>query len=336
MSTVISKCKSDYEVVSEMYLAALKSKNQPNKKDSFIFEKIDSDGNIDAFKQGEKASDCYLLSSLISLRNNPVTAKILKENIKKNNDDSITITFPGAIAIKNNNRNNDNFINFVTGEYTITLKEFNEAKNSGKYSYGDDDVLLYELAFEKYRKEVYESNSVNNLPNKGNRSGVYTGDNSDSLLDYGISIDAIFVLTAKQGKRLNVKGNENSKISRYDLCQVNTQLNEEDVKNISNYLDLLSKKPLDYISTASFNIDGSMHSVSIKTVTDRDVILIDPYDSEKEIIMPREQFIEKVRNIGLVNLRKGDENESNSFMKRIVKSILKFNNKFWDFILNLF
>ena len=131
MSTVVSKHKSDYEVVSEMYLAALKSKNQSNKNTAFIFEKIDSDGNIDAFKQGKRASDCYLLSSLISLRNNPETAKILKENIKKNNDGSITITFPGAKAIKNNNRNKDNFINFVTGEYTITLKEFNEARNCG-------------------------------------------------------------------------------------------------------------------------------------------------------------------------------------------------------------
>ena len=297
-----------------------------------VFAKINSNGEIDAFKQGNKAGDCYLLSSLISLRNNPDTAKILKNNIKENNDGSFTITFPGAKIVKDNNKEN-NIQSYITGIYKITPEEFYEARQSGRYSSGDDDVLLYELAFEKYRKEVKETDLVNNLPTNGNRSGIYTGKNSENILDFGISTDAIFVLTGMQGERLHVKGNENAKISRWELCQTDTELKEKDIDNINEYLEKLRKNPQDYISTASFNVDGVRHSISIKCVTDKDVVLVDTYNSEREITMDKNEFVNKVRNIEIIDIRK---NNQDSLLKRCFNQIVNFLNIIGEFFSNLF
>lgn len=301
-----------------------------------VLPPINSDGKIGAFKQGIRAADCYLLSSLISLRNNTRTAKILKKNIKKNSDGSFTITLPGAQIIKKNNKE-DNIKSYITGEYTITPQEFYRARQSVSYSSGDDDVLLYELAFEKYRDEVEKTDLENNLPVKGNQSGIYTGRDSLRILDGGISTDAIFVLTGKRGERLCIKGNENSSISCWELQRVTTELTFKDIDNINKYLDKLQEKPQEYVATASFNIkEGGSHSVSIKSVTDKSVILVDPYNSEKEIVITKEEFIKKVRSIDLVNINNNSTNEDESLFGKILSPIIDVIKKFGQFISSLF
>lgn len=114
----------------------------------------EANGKIDAeFHQGQ-IGDCALLSSFFSISQTEEGAELIEEALHINKDangniTSYDVTFGG------------------NGEtYTITQQELNDAKsyniiadreknvahmdkNSRLYSYGDDDMTIFELAFEK-------------------------------------------------------------------------------------------------------------------------------------------------------------------------------------------
>ena len=162
-------------------------------------------GRIDSFEQGEKG-DCFLLAALVSISNNEKAAEILKKNIKKNPDGSVTVTFPGIKIYNQNNK----FGQKVPESYTITTEEFARARNRGKHSTGDDDVLVYELAFAKYRKFVlrHEENQ-NILDTLAPTSGSYTGGaDIRHPLEGGCGSDAMFLLTGYNGKCHLIRDNE--------------------------------------------------------------------------------------------------------------------------------
>ena len=166
-----------------------------NRTQSQILE-IKANGRIDAFEQGDQG-DCYLLAALTSISANKKASEILKKNIKKNQDGSVTITFPGAKIFNKNSSIQDYKL---PESYTITKEEFAIARASEKYSTGDDDVLLYELAFEKYRKYVNNfENPLTMIMSFMPQSGTYTGDTKDAPLDGGCGNDVIFMLTGYTG-----------------------------------------------------------------------------------------------------------------------------------------
>jgi len=161
-------------------------------------------GRIDSFEQGEKG-DCFLLAALVSISNNKKAAEILKNNIKKNPDGSVTVTFPGIKIYNQNNK----FGQRVPESYTITKEEFARARNKGKHSTGDDDVLVYELAFAKYRKFIIQHSDEENIlnlliPTSGSYSG---GADLRHPLEGGTGSDAIFLLTGYNGKCHIIRNN---------------------------------------------------------------------------------------------------------------------------------
>ena len=93
-----------------------------------------------------KTGDCWLLSGIMSLSYTEDGAKLIEDAITKNDDGSYSVYFQGADKT-----------------YTVTEDELKDAnKNSllsklglekSKYSKGDDDMLLIELATEKLINE---------------------------------------------------------------------------------------------------------------------------------------------------------------------------------------
>ena len=95
------------------------------------------DSNIDYFKQGE-LGDCAYLACLISGSDKIITDEV----ISKNDDGSYSVTFKG-----------------VNQSYNVSQQELFDARKNGKYSHGDNTVLLLEVAAQKALQEL-EANGL--------------------------------------------------------------------------------------------------------------------------------------------------------------------------------
>ena len=98
---------------------------------------ININGKIEPSKQGELA-DCYFLAQINALAGTDFGKTAIKNSITDNDDGSYTVSLKGADK-----------------SYKISKQEILYAKTLTQdgynvYSKGDDDVLLLELAFEKY------------------------------------------------------------------------------------------------------------------------------------------------------------------------------------------
>lgn len=160
------------------------------------------DGEVGSSSQG-KRGDCYFLASINSIRNTADGQAILKKNIRENADGSITVTLPGAVAIRNQYLKDGKANGCeVTGVYHITQEAIQKAiANAGKsYSKGDLEVIALEIAMENYRAEMVATKR--NLGISGNES--YTAEWATNHLDdrdylsSGNSYDATFILTGQK------------------------------------------------------------------------------------------------------------------------------------------
>ena len=133
----------------------------------YIAYMVNVDGNIDDFYQGG-TGDCWLLCALKSLSATPEGRQLIKSQIRWADDySSVTVYFAGA----------DKYI-------TISAEEIIEAKQEGRLSSGDEDVLVIELAMEKIYGDINGDNestfwdyfigekSIDTGKPKGNRSGI--------------------------------------------------------------------------------------------------------------------------------------------------------------------
>ena len=121
------------------------------------------------------------MASLESLSNNPKGRKIIKNSITDNKDGTYSVNFKG--------------INKV---YTFTKKEIQEKRESEIYSRGDDDVLLLEMAFEKFRTEANAGKLV--LPNNAPDNITNCCENQLFELDGGNFSQVIYLLTGNNLK----------------------------------------------------------------------------------------------------------------------------------------
>ena len=100
---------------------------------------LDIDGEIDDFGQGS-TGDCWLLGGLKAFCSSEQGRQYIKDAIKDNGDGTYTVTFQPYEYC-------GNVIEGWSG--IITYEDIVEARESRKYSHGDADVLLIELAMEK-------------------------------------------------------------------------------------------------------------------------------------------------------------------------------------------
>lgn len=141
-------------------------------------------GKIDtAYQIG--MGDCYLLAAINALAESETGRARLEDNIVINQGPptTYTIKFPGAAQARELlTTGGDNFMDlplaaggtidhlpadkvYIQGEYTITQEEYEAAcKKAGKsYSAGCKDVLLLEVAYERYRQDAEKTIAANGL-----------------------------------------------------------------------------------------------------------------------------------------------------------------------------
>ena len=253
-----------------------------NKKDSISVWTQNKDtttiplvnGKIDEFKQGDK-NDCWLLASIKAISEHPDGAKIIKDAIKQNPNGDVIVELKG-----------------VGISYPITKEEILAAKTTGKYATGDDDVLAIELAFEKYRIHIVDSGKATGKnPFSPNYMQYYYPSNP---LESGFSKNAIEILTGKKAKRIA------------PLVDKNLILNDTKIEFKKYGEEVLKPYILDknnVVVAALQTKEDSAHAYYVKGMIDDKVVLIDPYNSSKEVVMPKDEFFSKVKDFTYTNLK---------------------------------
>ena len=178
-------------------------------------------GKISNTKSGDEGS--WISSGLKSLSSSQQGKELIRNSIIKNEDDSITVKFNG-----------------IDKEYTITPKELKKASRSyvaykdengkvtefkKKFSKGDGDVLAFELAYEKYCKEVITGQTQ--LDKNLYKTISTISDNGDVLYSNGSVNKLYYLLSGKQGNNFDIENSKNDNIDNiYSKLSINKFLKE--------------------------------------------------------------------------------------------------------------
>lgn len=287
-------------------------------------QNIISDGIIGDFKQSSVTGDCYLLAALKSLSLTTEGSRILKDNIKKNINGSYEVSFPGAIMVKHDYKREGKQC-FITGKYTITAAEIDKARKSIKYSRGDIDVLIYELAFEKYRKEVIKTNEANNQTSQYGEAGQFVGNDSTNLLNGGVCNDANFILTGKKTKVYSISPDNVESVSSDSIKSLSSIESNISQKNVNKLLDDFAKNPTRYSICFSLKLDNGTgkhgyHGLSLTKVEGGRIHFVNPWDTKEQFSMSRQDFFRTAFRIEIVDMK------SSYSMSNVPQSLLNIVN----------
>ncbi len=299
--------------------------------------------------------DCYLLSAINSLSQAKDGQDILKQNLKIDTDSktgkkTYTISFPGAKELKqkllsgtaaNGLQALPNDKVYIQDSYTITDDELKEAakKAGSKYSVGDKDVLLIEVAYEKFRKDVYKTRTENRISNKIIAPGFGTFDNKylqkGDFLSGGLPSDATYLMTGKNSQIYYNRNYEDLPTLYIDSdYQMHLTDNEGNIIDNSTsatgvmdsgmraILDNLEKDSIDgkldnFAASASFKVSsqevngqviaGGGHALTITKVDKNNVYLANPWYPEQEIVMSKQDFAKSCYTLDSTPLNKEGE-----------------------------
>lgn len=238
--------------------------------------------NIESTFQSNKQGDCWLLSDINALNTTAWGKQAIRDAIipDKDGKGGVTVKFKGS-PLKEKNIH-------------ISALQIERAKQSGNYSKGDDDMIAFELATEiTFRKMVSQGIAKRVATDEelqdekmNYRSYIFYGVATKDFQQYPIS-----KLLGKESIELNffiINGyNSNNSLKERDkiLKFISTQMN-----NMTTWCAFAGECKSKYIH--------GNHAYAIKKFEyNKQVILIDPYHSNKEIRMPWKDFTSLIVNV---------------------------------------
>ena len=326
----------DADCVMEPFFPVNPDYLKPNEE--MIENNTITNGEINDFIQGAQRGDCYFLASLYALKSSEKGKKYIKDCIKYNDDGSVTVTFPGALKLKESNDENDPSRNYVTGTYRISKDAINKAdKQAGKtYAYGDRDVRIMELAFEAYRAETMISNYVTGNMPAPDEAGNSGGGNRRDTLSAGSSYDAIYIITGKpselymnNAKKAGIKlyidgeyGYDGEKKATKDNLLAANQFIKKASKEVTNIydqesdlqkmLDKYTGKEKDYAISVSVVCGkkdkfgritrGMGHALTVTQITQDYIEVANPHHTNKKERIPRADFEKMAYKLNVAEL----------------------------------
>lgn len=236
---------------------------------------------IEPTKQSMTQGDCWLLSDINALSYKDWGRKAIHDAILPDEDGSggVTIKFKGS-PLKQK-------------EIHITAYQIGEARKSGNYSDGDDDMIALELATEiTFRKMVHlglakrlTTDKELQEENINYRSYIYCGVATKDFNQYPIS-----KLLGLPTRNINffVINNMNSDNYIADKDKILKFISQHD-KDISMQCTFAGYTGNKYVH------GGHMYAVK-KLCYGKKAILRDPYDDTKEINLPWKDFVTLIDN----------------------------------------
>lgn len=223
-------------------------------------------------KQSKKTNDCWLLSGTNALLNTTWGRRAINESIQKDSSGNVTVTLKGA----------DN------KQIHITKAEIEEAKASGLYSEGDDNMIALEIAINKYKEELHPQTAsereINGLS-----------------INWGEGYELFHLITGKEVKRAS------NRVEAFGYSHPDYVKKGLDIEKA---LDTMRDNPDEVAMVVSFsnpsnllskiNADGvelsPKHAYSVSRVEKDEtgkeyVILVNPRNSGEEIKISKEEFL---------------------------------------------
>ncbi len=239
--------------------------------------KYNSDGKIGNTKQ-QNIGDCWVLAGVNALNFSEKGQQLIKDAITHNDDGSVTVKLVGGGK-----------------EYTFSAEEIalNQYEDgSKKYSTGDTDMNLIEMAIGKYRKENYENEEATIIGlDRAHHKPL--GATNENPLETGMVDEAVYLLTGTNAE-----------------YWIDPRIINAD-KSAEKLLDKFKDNPEDYAGTCSFKKDDTSitdgkivdsHVYSIKSIDDENVYIVNPWDSSKTITYPRDKFVDNLNELSLTDL----------------------------------
>ncbi len=237
-----------------------------NRKEVYI---PDFNNEINYTMQGQ-IGDCWLLAGINSLSYSEAGRKILNNAVTRNDDGSFSVYFKGI-------------------DTTIKLEEeeIKEARESGKYSKGDNDMLVWELAFESAFNKIQNKETdikgfhLHLMAENKRPEGVKS-------IDGGNFEDVIYMLTGKDvSHALNIG---------FGILISNFLRNAAQNENIAIQFGF---DPLNFQNGAivkdiygnDIYMINDSHSFSIKSINGENVVIVNPWDSSKEFVISIKKLI---------------------------------------------
>ncbi|MBR6163920.1 hypothetical protein IKQ26_08550 [bacterium] len=252
----------------------------------------DLDGNIDASAQSGYTGDCWLLTGLNSLSYSEAGREAIREAMTFNDDGSVTINFKGLGV-----------------SYTVSAEQIKAANQNRKYSSGDDDVLVYEMAIEQLRNDIGSGKIKFDVDSPYYVSDTSTGRSGNSSIDGGFVEQVWYLLTGKLSETTS------------------------DPAEVQQYLDKFAQNPDSSAMSCSFkggqgdrngftvtDANGNKvqlyysHAYAVKSVDGNNVTIVNPWDSSEEIVLDRDTFAQYA-NLSYSDLSNASKDMSGAFSK---------------------
>ena len=240
------------------------------------FDGESKDGEIGDTQQGA-TGDCWLLSGVNALSYTEEGRKIIKDSLEYHNGYTIVHT--------------------MAGDYVVTDDEITRTKGSFQYSDGDDDMIIFELAIEKVIDDYLTGTiDLNNNAPDALESLLREEDGKTrpghSSTNGGNIRGLIYLLSGKMGYSEANKEKINDVLEQFKKNGKNLALGAATNDGDRNATDINGKK---------VKLSGN-HGYSIKKYDGQNVTVINPWDSSKEIILSKEEFLKVFDRIDVCDI----------------------------------
>lgn len=227
--------------------------------------------------------DCWLLAGINSLSYSQIGTEIINNALEYNEDGAIVHTYLGDFTVS--------YEEMLLAKLSNKTFEGGQEGSKSEFSTGDNDMLVFELAIEKLRININDGVYNNSDDEYLTRIAEY-GINNDSPLEAGRADEILYYLTGKAG---------------------DTTTN---IDKIENYLNEFQNNPQNSYFTCVFKDElETNHLYSVKSINGNEIILTNPWYSNKEISIGKSHFLEIIQYISFADLsiNQEDQTENRSF-----------------------